>query len=120
LGKLITLRDWVGFAVVLVLGAGAIAYRHWYMDPREWGALCTLAAPPLNCAVRGAFLWGQTTTAWGGVALLLGAWAFFLRAPFVVRVAAVVVGIAAVTNYNSTGGTIGAAMGAWAWLRPEV
>ena len=119
MSKLITLRDWVGFAVVLASAAAVVAYRHLGIDAREWGALCNAASPPFNCTIRSAVIFGQNWTLWGAVALVLGAWAFFLRGPFAVRVLAVVIGVAGVVNYNATGATLGAALGAWAWLRPE-
>jgi hypothetical protein len=56
---------------------------------------------------------------WGAIALALGLLAFLARAPFAVRVASVVAGIAAVANYNATWGMLGAALGVWAWLRPS-
>jgi hypothetical protein len=55
---------------------------------------------------------------WGAVALAFGLLAFLVRAPFAVRVVAVVAGIAAVATYNATWGMVGAALGVWAWLRP--
>ena len=108
-------RDVAGLAIVAASIAGMIAYRYAYIEPREWGAVCATASPPLACAPRAALLWLQQKYAWGGVALALGLSAFLLRGPFAVAVAAMVVGVAAVENYNATWGMIGLALGAWAW-----
>jgi hypothetical protein len=117
LGKLLGRRDWVGIFTVAAATAGLLAYRAWFIEPRAWGAICAAAAPPLACAPRAALLWLQQTYLWGGIALALGLLAFLVRTPFAVRVAAVVAGVAAVANYNATWGMLGAALGAWAWLR---
>lgn len=113
----VRLRDWVGLAVVVAATAGLIAYRAVFIEPREWGAVCAAAAAPLACVPRAGLLWLQREYLWGGIALVLGLGAFVLRLPFWVRVAAVVVGIAGVENYNATWGMVGAALGAWVWLR---
>jgi hypothetical protein len=118
LGKFLARRDWVGFCVVALAVAALLAYRSVFIEPRSWGAVCAAAAPPLACLPRAALLWMQQFYLWGGLALGLGLWAFLLRAPFAVRVAAVVAGVAAVVNYNATWGMVGAALGVWAWLRP--
>ncbi|MEJ0045435.1 MAG: hypothetical protein WDN04_04300 [Rhodospirillales bacterium] len=76
-------------------------------------------AAPLACLPRAGLLWMQQHYLWGALALGLGLWALLGRAPFVVRVAAVVAGVAAVANYNATWGMAGAALGVWAWLRPQ-
>ena len=118
-------QDWAGLAVVAAAWAAIIAYRYAYIEPREWGAICASASPPLACAPRTALLWLQQKYAWGGAALALGLVAFLRRGPFAVNVAAIVVGIVAVENYNATWGMAGAALGAWAWadkvfcLRPN-
>ena len=104
-------------AVVAAAIAGLIIYRAYYIEPRAWGAICAAAAPPLACAPRAALFWLQTKYLWGGTALVLGLWAFLARGPFVVAVAAVVMGAAAVENYNATWGMVGAALGVWSWLR---
>lgn len=113
----VRLRDWVGLAVVVAATAGLIAYRAAFIEPRAWGAVCAAAAAPVACVPRAALLWLQREYLWGGIALALGFSAFLLRLPFWVRVAAVVVGIAGVENYNATWGMVGAALGAWVWLR---
>jgi hypothetical protein len=111
-------RDWAGLAIVALATSGLIAYRAVYIEPRAWGTICAAAAgAPLACGPRSALVWLQREYLWGGMALALGLVAFLWRGPFVVAVAAVVMGIAAVENYNATWGMVGAALGAWAWLR---
>jgi hypothetical protein len=118
LGKFLARRDWVGLGVVALATTCLFGYRAVFIEPRAWGAVCAAAAPPLACLPRGGLLWMQQRYLWGAIALVLGLWAFLVRAPFAVRVAAVVAGIAAVANYNATWGMVGAALGVWAWLRP--
>ena len=114
-----TRRDLYGIAAVLAVLLLVPAYWQGYVEPREWVALCAQAAPPAACVPRAALGWLQHWQLWGAGALLLGGWAFLLRAPFPVRVAAVTLGAVAVLNYNATWGMLGAALGAWAWIRPE-
>lgn len=111
-------RNWAGLAVVAAATAGMIAYRAVYIEPREWGTICAASAgAPLACAPRTALFWLQREYLWGGIALALGLWAFLARGPLAVAVAAVVMGVAAVENYNATWGMVGAGLGVWAWLR---
>jgi hypothetical protein len=112
-------RDWVGLGLVALATAGLIAYRAVFIEPREWGAICAAAQPTLACMPRAGLIWLQRYYLWGAISLLLGIWAFAWRAPFAVQVAAVVIGIAAIENYNATWGAAGAALGAWAWLRRD-
>ena len=119
LGKFLARRDWVGLAVVALATALLLAYRAAFIEPRTWGAICAASSPPLACLPRTGLLWMQQRYLWGAIALVLGLLAFLVRAPFAVRVMAVVAGMAAVANYNATWGMIGAALGAWAWLRPS-
>jgi hypothetical protein len=109
-------RDAVALLVVIAAIAGMIGYRYAYIEPRGWGAICAAAAPPLACAPRAALLWLQQKYLWGGVALGLGLIAFLRRGPFWGAVAAIVVGVAAVENYNATWGMVGLALGVWVWL----
>jgi hypothetical protein len=102
--------------VVALWLAALLAYRARYVEPREWGSSCVAAAPPLACLPRQALLWAQHWGLWGLAALGLGL-AAFAGAP--VAVAAVAAGIAGVVNYNATWGMLGAALGAWAWIRRE-
>ncbi len=109
-------RDWVGLTVVALWLAALLAYRAHYIEPRDWGAACVAADPPLACLPRQALLWAQHWGLWGLTALGLGL-AAFAGAP--VAIAAVAAGIAGVVNYNATWGMLGAALGAWAWIRRQ-
>ncbi len=112
-----TRRDWAGLVVVAVWVAALVAYRHVFIEPREWGAICAAAAAaPLACALRTALLWLQFWQLWGTAALVLGLAAFIGTWSWA-AVGAVALGAAAVINYNATWGMLGLALGAWAWLR---
>jgi hypothetical protein len=112
-------RDFWGLGVVAAATASLIAYRAAFIEPRAWGALCAAAQPPLACVPRAGLIWLQRYYLLGGASLALGLWAFAWRARLAVQVAAVIIGIAGVENYNATWGAAGAALGAWAWLRRE-
>ncbi len=112
----LTRRDVWGLAIVAAATGALITYRAIYIEPRAWGAVCAAANAPVACATRAALFWLQRHYLWGGTALALGLYAFLFRGPFAVAVAAVVIGIAAVENYNATWGMVGAALGVWAWL----
>jgi hypothetical protein len=113
----LTRRDAWGLAIVATTTAALITYRAIYIEPRAWGAICATAeGAPLACASRAALFWLQRQYLWGGFALALGLVAFLCRGPFVIAVTAVVMGMAAVENYNATWGMVGAALGVWAWL----
>ena len=109
-------RDLIGVLVVAGSLAGLLAYRHWFIEPREWGVICAAAVPPLACWPREGLLWMQYQYLWGGAALALGLWGF-IGAPFAVPVAGVAIGAAAVVNYNATWGMLGLALAGWGWLR---
>jgi hypothetical protein len=109
-------RDWIGLALVLATTAGLIAFRLAYVEPREWGALCAGASPPVACLPRAGLIWLQHYGLWGLGALAAGLWAF-LGGPFAAGVAAVALGVAGVVNYNATWGMLGAALGGWSWIR---
>jgi hypothetical protein len=112
-------RDFWGLALVAAATAALIAYRAVFIEPRAWGTLCAAAHPPFACEPRAGLIWLQRYYLLGGASLALGIWAFAWRARFAVKVAAVIIGIAGVENYNATWGAAGAALGAWAWLRRE-
>ncbi len=112
-------RDFYGLGLVAAATAALIAYRAAFIEPRAWGALCAAAGPPLACAPRAGLIWLQRYYLLGAGSLTLGLWAFAWRARFGVQVAAVIIGIAGVENYNATWGAVGASLGAWAWLRRE-
>lgn len=107
-----------GLLTVLAVAAAMAAYRHWFIEPRHWGATCAAADAPLSCAPRAALMWLQHYWLWGLAALGTGA-AAFVTARQGLAVAAVALGVVAVLNYNATWGVAGAALGAWAWLRPR-
>jgi hypothetical protein len=117
LSKFSAWRDIVGLAAVAAAGFGTWAYRAAYIEPRAWGVLCAAADRPLACVPRDGLLWLQREYLWGSIALVLGLWAFLAGGPRFVAVAAMAVGIAGVENYNATWGMLGAALGAWGWLR---
>jgi hypothetical protein len=112
----LTRRDAWGLAIVATATAALITYRAIYIEPRAWGVICAAGGAPMACASRTALFWLQREYLWGGIALALGLFAFLMRGPFAVAVAAVVMGFAAVENYNATWGMVGAALGVWAWL----
>ena len=95
---------------------GIIAYRYVYIEPRAWGAICAAANAPAPCVPRAALLWLQQKYLWGAGSLSLGMFAFIMRRPFAVALAAIVAGVVAVENYNATWGMVGLALGAWVWL----
>jgi hypothetical protein len=107
-------KDAMALGFVAAAIAALLAYRHVWVEPRGWGAICAAAAPPLACAPREALLWLQYWGLWGLGGLALGL-AAFLGAP--VSVAAVAAGAAGVVNYNASWGMLGAALGGWAWIR---
>jgi hypothetical protein len=112
----VTKRDLLGLLAVCAAIGLMMAYRHIYVEPREWGALCLdLSRAPFACQPRAALLWLQHWQLWGAGALVLGLWGF-IGTSFRVRAAAVALGVIAVLNFNATWGMIGAALGAWAWV----
>ncbi len=111
-------RTLQGLLTVLAVTAALVAYRHWFIEPRHWGATCAAADAPAICAPRAVLLWLQHWWLWGGMALAAGL-AAFATARFWLAVAAVTLGIVALINYNATWGGIAVALGAWTWLRPR-
>ena len=112
-------RDLMGLLLVAGALAGFVAFRYFYIEPRIWGALCVSAAPPLACLPRSGLIWMQHYYLWGSLSLACGLWGFAWRGGFALQLAAVILGIAAIENYNATWGAIGLALGAWAWLRRD-
>jgi hypothetical protein len=110
-------RHLSGFLVVVGGALAFAAYRATYVEPRSWGAVCAAVSPPWACVPRAALLWLQREQLWGLAGLLCGLAAFLGRGPFWLAIAALVLGIAGVENYNATWGMTGAVLGAWAWLR---
>ena len=112
-------RDWAGLGAVMLVWAALIAYRQLYLEPRAWGGICVGPRPPLACVPRQGLIWLQHYYLLGVTSLALGTWGLVWRGGFVVQLAAVLIGIAALENFNATWGAIGAALGAWGWLRRE-
>jgi hypothetical protein len=108
----------IGLSIVLAATGGLLLYRHVYVEPRAWGAICAPFDAPFACVPRAWLLWLQYEYLWGLGGLALGV-AAFLGAPFPVAVAAVAIGTAAVINYNVTWGMVGAVLGVWTWIRPR-
>jgi hypothetical protein len=105
----------MGLWVVAVVGGGMFAFRELAIVPRATVGLCAAAAAPPICAPRAAVLWLQYQQGFGWAAMALGLVAFLFgrRWPGVLAIG---LGIAAVVNYNATGGVIGAAFGLTAWI----
>ena len=112
-------RDVFGLCAVLLVAALLIAYRQTYLEPREWGALCVAAMPPLACMPRTGLIWLQHYYLLGSLPVALGLWGFAWRGGFPAQLGAVLLGVAGIENYNATWAAVGAALGAWAWLRRE-
>jgi hypothetical protein len=107
--------DCLFIGLVGLVVAGLWVFRAIYVEPVAWGARCALAGAPLGCLPRAGLLWLQQTGLWGGLALVLGVWAFVGR-QMLVGVAAVLLGVAAVIDYNATWGMLGMALGGWVWI----
>ena len=112
-------RDGLGIAAVLFTIVAAIAYRQIYLEPRQWGALCVAATRPMACLPRAGLIWLQHFYLLGGASLVLSLFGFAWRGGFAAQLGAVLLGVVALENYNATWGGVGAAIGAWAWLRRE-
>lgn len=114
-----TRRDGIGLAAVAATLAAVMAYRAVFIEPRAWGAACAAASPPLACTPRAAVLWLQQQGLFGATALALGLWGF-LRSNFGACLAAILVGVTGVENYNATWSMAGAALGAWCWAETSL
>ncbi len=112
-------RDAWGLVTVIAATAGLIIYRAYFIEPREWGAECVATAPPVACMPRAALIWLQRYYLWGTGSLVLGVFGFAWGGGFAAQLAAIILGVAAIENYNATWGAIGLALGAWGWLRRE-
>jgi len=112
-------RDTIGLAVVVAVTAAFILYRFYFIEPREWGAACVAASPPLACLPRAGLIWLQRYYLWGILSFACGLWGFAWGGAFPAQLAAILLGVGAIENYNATYGAIGLALGAWGWLRRE-
>lgn len=109
-------RDLPALAFVVAAIVGVMLYRRYGVEPRYWAAACIAQSPPVGCLPRMAVVWLQGEGLWGWAALALGLAAFICRRLSLV-IAALVLGGAAVVNFNASLGMFGAALGAWTWLR---
>ncbi len=112
-------RDVWGGAAVAAATAGLILYRLYFIEPREWGALCAASAAPLACLPRAGLIWLQRFYLWGAASLGFGLFGFAWGGAFAAQLLAVVLGVAAIENYNATWGAVGLALGVWGWARRE-
>ena len=112
-------KDYFGLTAVVAVTAALILYRYYFIEPREWGAACAAASRPLACLPRAGLIWMQGKYLWGTLSLALGLWGFAWGGAFPAQLAAILMGVAAIENYNATYGAIGLALGAWGWLRRE-
>lgn len=109
-------RDLPALLLVVAAIGGAMVYRRYGVEPRHWAAACIASQPPFGCVPRAAVVWLQGQDLWGWAALLLGVAAFLTRR-FAIAIAALILGGAAVVNFNASLGMPGAALGLWTWLR---
>ncbi|MGH7050545.1 MAG: hypothetical protein ACREFV_08705 [Acetobacteraceae bacterium] len=109
-------RDLPALAFVIAAIVGVMLYRRYGVEPRYWAAACIAETPPVGCLPRAAVVWLQGQGLWGWVALAVGLAAFISRR-FTLVIAALVLGGAAIVNFNASLGAFGAALGAWTWLR---
>jgi len=110
-------RDLPALVLVVTAIVGAVCYRRLGVEPRFWAAACIAHNPPFGCVPRAAVVWLQGQDLWGWTALVVGLAAFIARR-FSLAIAALILGGAAVVNFNASLGMTGAALGAWTWLRP--
>ena len=102
--------------VLVALGA-ALALRFTVVEPREVGFACQAAVPPWWCGARQALVMSFQWGAWGGAALALGALGLINRSRGA-AIAAMIVGIAALTLYNPEMGAAGFLLGMLRAVRP--
>jgi hypothetical protein len=108
-------RDLWALAGLALWLAALLAFRAGVVEPRAWGAACTVAGAPWPCIPRAGLLWLQHYGIWGGAALALGL-AGFLGAPTIVL--AIAFGLGGVVNYDVSFAMLGLALAAWAWISP--
>ncbi len=112
-------RDVIGLAAAVSTATVLIVYRLEIIEPREWGAACVQAVRPMACVPRSGLIWLQGRYLLGSLPLAFGLWGFAWRGGFPAQLAAVLIGIAGIENYNATWAAAGLALGAWGWLRRE-
>ncbi|MGH7118628.1 MAG: hypothetical protein ACREFP_06530 [Acetobacteraceae bacterium] len=109
-------RDLPALLLVAAAIGGVVLYRRYGVEPRYWVGACIAAHPPFGCLPRAWVVRLQGQDLWGWAALLFGIAAFVTRR-FACALAALILGGAAVVNFNATLGMPGAALGLWTWLR---
>lgn len=107
--------DWLGLAVIAVIGVGSWLFRYETIQPLWTVGACDSRHPPGFCASRHAVLWLQYHQVIGWTAFVLGAAAFVLGRRWL-GVFAIAIGIAAAVYYNATTGILGGALGLYAWI----
>ena len=100
---------WPTLGVLVALGV-ALYLRFEVVEPRAIGFACQAAVPPWWCGARHAFVLTFQWKAWGIVALGLGALGLINRSRGA-AIAAMIVGIAALTLYNPDMGAAGFLLG---------
>ena len=95
--------------VALALGA-ALALRFTVVEPREVGFACQAVVPPWWCGARKALVLTFQTGALGWLAVLAGALGLINRSRGA-ALAAMIVGVVALTLYNPETGAIGVLLG---------
>lgn len=107
---------WPTLGVLVALGA-ALALRFYVVEPRAIGFACQAAVPPWWCGARHAFVVIHQWGAWGTAALALGALGLINRSRGA-GIAAMIVGVAALTLYNPEMGAAGFLLGLLRVVRP--
>jgi hypothetical protein len=107
---------WPTLAVAAALAA-ALALRFYAIEPRALGFACQAGMPPWWCGARRALVLSSQWGLWGGLAVALGAIGFFGRSRSA-ALAALIVGVAALTLYNPATGAIAVLLGLLRAVRP--
>lgn len=102
---------------VLAALAAALALRFYAVEPRALGFACQAALPPWWCGARHVLIESFQWSVWGGVALALGVLGLAHRSRGA-ALAAMIVGIAALTLYNPETGAAGFLLGLLKIVRP--
>jgi hypothetical protein len=106
-----------GAVIVLLTAAALETIRIFWLDPREIAIACAHhTAPQGICAARDTIGILAHYGLIGTAALALGILALATQR-FPLAVAALCCGAAGLINYNISWGMLGAALGAWTWLR---
>jgi hypothetical protein len=112
-------RDVIGLTAAVVTTAIVILYRLYILEPRAWGAVCAQAARPAACLPRAGLIWLQGEYLLGSLPLAFGIWGLAYGGGYPAQLAAVLIGIVGIENYNATWAAAGLALGAWGWMRRD-